>query len=98
MGGCVRVPDDVGVPGRGLTMFGASVGGGVPAAEVVVKLEAAFVSDSEAAPAEDSFLAAAAGLRISERSGQEPLERGAADPPAGLRGAGGVRVGDGGLV
>lgn len=35
---CVRVPENVGVPGTGLMMYGASVGGGVPAAEVVVKL------------------------------------------------------------
>lgn len=49
--------------------------------------------DSEVAPAEVSFLAA--GLRVSETSGQEPLERGAADPPAWV---GRVGVGDGGLV
>lgn len=36
--GCVRVPENVGVPGTGLMMYGASVGAGVPAAEVVVKL------------------------------------------------------------
>lgn len=81
------------MPGKELMMFGASVGGGVPAAEVVVKVEAAFVSDSEAAPAEDSFLAA--GLCVSETGGQEPLEPGAADPPAWLCR---VRVGNGGLV
>lgn len=36
--GCVWVPEDVGVPGGELMMFGPSVGGGAPAAEVVVKL------------------------------------------------------------
>lgn len=38
MCGYVWVPEGVGVPDRELMMFGASVGGGVPAAEVVVKL------------------------------------------------------------
>lgn len=55
--------------------------------------------DSEVAPAEVPFLAA--GLRISETSGQEPLEPGAADPPAWLcrvGRVGRVGVGDGGLV
>lgn len=39
MCGYVWVPEDVGVLGRELMMFGgASVGEGIPAAEVVVKL------------------------------------------------------------
>lgn len=96
MCGCVWVPEDVGVPAGELMVFGPSVGGGAPAAEVVVKLWAAFVCDSEVAPAEVSFLAA--GLRISETSGQEPSEPGAADPPAWLCRVGRVGVGDGGLV
>lgn len=77
-------------------MFGASVGGGVPAAAAEVRLEAAFVWDCEAAPAELSVLAA--GSCLSEASGQEPEERGAADPPAWLCGAARGGVGDGGLV
>lgn len=74
-------------------VFGASVGAAVAAAEVAVKL---FVSDSEAAPAGASSLAE--GFCISETSGREPSERGAADPPAWLCGADRVDVGDGGLV
>lgn len=35
---CVWVPEGVGVPGGELMMLGASVGGGAPAAEVLVKL------------------------------------------------------------
>lgn len=64
------VPEGVGGRGRGLLMFGASVGGGVPAAAAEVRLEAAFVWDCEAAPAELSVLAA--GSCLSEASGQEP--------------------------
>lgn len=88
MCGDVVVPEDVWGAGSALTVFGASVGGGVAAAEAVVaELPAAFLSDSgvslvkEAAPVEVSFLSAGSRIR-SESSGQEPLERGAGDPPA----------------
>lgn len=63
--GCVRVPEGVWGPGSALMMFGACVGGGGTAAEVVVaELDAAFLSDSgvslvmKAAPGEVSFLSA----------------------------------------
>lgn len=38
MCGCVWVPEDVGVPAGELMVFGPSVGGGAPAAEVLVEL------------------------------------------------------------
>lgn len=76
----VWVPEEVGRPGRALVMVGASVGGGVAAADVVVlELEAAFLSDTgvslvmEEAPAEVVFLTAELCI-CSETSGQEPLE------------------------
>lgn len=60
-----RVPGDVWGPCSALMVFGAPVGGGVTAAEVVVaELEAAFLSDSgvslvmEAAPGVVLFLSA----------------------------------------